>query len=77
MYPQAHLVLIKYQKLTALTALRMPKAPGKNEKTNYLNFPRSAPFKNMRFCTEGAEKTFYVIAAQEPFAPKARRKMFF
>ena len=25
------------------------------------------------FCAEGAENIFYVIAAQEPFAPKARR----
>ena len=29
------------------------------------------------FCAEGAKKDFYVIATQEPFAPKARRDFFF
>ena len=28
------------------------------------------------FCAEGAEKILYVIAMQEPFAPKARRIFF-
>ena len=29
---------------------------------------------SVKFCAEGAEKIFYVIATHEPFAPKARRE---
>ena len=36
---------------------------------------RSPP--SFKFCAEGAEKIFYAIATQEPFAPKVRRLFLF